>query len=67
LDKDAGPLPGGAANVVYCLLVSTKAASGTVEQGLAEFGEPGRAAVNASREANGHATMRFTTRSSVTP
>jgi hypothetical protein len=46
---------------------STKAASATVKHGLAELGELGHAAENASREAKGHATLRFRTRSSVTP
>jgi hypothetical protein len=45
---------------------STKAASETVEQGLATLGELGRAAATASREAKG-ATMRFTAKSTVTP
>jgi hypothetical protein len=46
---------------------SAKAASETVEQGLAKLGELGHTAVNASQEAKGHATMRLTTKSSVAP
>ena len=46
---------------------STTAATATVEQGLAKLGELGRAATNASREANGHVTIGLTASSSVTP